>query len=209
MIDHPSFLELDRVALGIDVASATRTHLSSCERCRLHVERLEHHEAPPAWVRDLPKPRGSRRTWLFGGGFALAAAAAVLLLVIARSDRDADLDPSFTTVKGGPSVAIHIKRGDAVFVWDGLEPVSPRDQLRLEIAATGYQRVQVFAAGDVPLYDAPIAAGPGSMLLPTAWVVDAEPGAETLTIVLSDGGPHQPVWRTTLKLTKTTEEDPR
>jgi hypothetical protein len=205
MIDHPSFLELDRVALGVDVASTTRTHLSSCERCRHHVEQLEQRDSPPTWVRDLARPRRPRRTWLFGGGFALAAAAAMVLLVVARRDPD----PSFTTVKGGPSVAVHIKRGDAVFVWDGREPVSPGDHLRLEIAATGYHRVQVFAAGDVALYDAPIAASSGSVLLPTAWKVDAEPGAETLTIVLSDGDSHQPVWRTTLKLTKTTEEDPR
>ncbi len=203
MIDHPSFLELDRVALGVEVASATRTHLSSCERCRLHVERLESHEAPPAWVRDLAKPRRSRRSWLFGGGFALAAAAAVLVMLFVRGDHR---DDSFTTVKGEPSVALHIKRGDAVFVWDGVEPVRPGDQLRLEIAASGHLRVQVLSAGDVSLYDAPIAAGSGSLLLPTAWEVDAEPGTETLTIVLSEGGP---TWRTTLKLTKTTEEDPQ
>ena len=201
MIDHPSFLELDRAALGIDVASATHTHLSTCERCRVHVERLAPQEAPPAWVRDLARVRRSRRPWLFGGGLALAAA--VILLLFAR--RDADPDASFTTVKGGPSVAVHVKRGDAVFLWDGLDPVSPGDQLRLEIAATGYQRLQVFAAGGVPLYDAPISAG--STLLPTAWEVDAQPDAETLTIVLT--GSHQPEWRTTLKLAKTTVEDPR
>ncbi len=195
MIEHPSFLELDRIALGVDAASATRTHLATCQRCRLHVERLSHHEPVPAWVRELAPSRPARRWWMVGGGFALAAALALVLLVFVRHEPE----PSYTTVKGAPTVAVHIKRGDEVFIWDGVEPVMPGDRLRLEVATTEHRRVQVLTAGDVVLFDAPLPAT-GSLLLPAAWEVDGAPGAEVLTVVLTDAGGR--TWRTTLTLSK-------
>ncbi len=199
MTEHPSFLQLDRATLGIEVASETRAHLASCDHCRRHLERVAEPEAPPAWARDLARPR--RRPWRIWGGLALASAIAVFVVVLTRG-RGA---PEYTTVKSaGPSFTLHIKRGDTVFAWDAATRVQPDDQLRLEVAATGFRRIRVLAANDVPLYDAPI--GDGVTLLPAAWKVDVQPGDETLTIVLSDG---PPTWRTTLKLSKTTEEHPR
>jgi hypothetical protein len=201
MNEHPSFLQLDRIALGVEVASATRAHVASCEHCRGHLERVAEHDAPPAWVRNLARSR--RRAWLFGGGFVLASAVAVMLFVFVR--RGGGGEPEYTTVKsGGPSFTLHIKRGDTVFVWDGVQAVRPGDQLRLEVAATGFRRIRVLAENEVQLYDAPMADG--TTLLPTAWKVDSQPGAETLTIVLSEG---PPTWRTTLNLEKSTEEDAR
>jgi hypothetical protein len=204
MSEHPSYLELDRAALGAEAASA-RAHLARCERCRHYVERLARHEPrPPAWVRELAPSRSPRRAWWFGGSFALVAAAAVavVLLVFVRRDRE----PSYTTVKGAPSIAVHVKRGDDVFIWDGVERLMPGDRLRLEVAARDHRRVQVLTAGDVSLFDAPLPAG-GSLLLPAAWEVDAQPGAETLTVVLTDarGG----TWRTTLTLAKQIEGSDR
>lgn len=192
MIDHPSYLELDRGALGSDVA--TRTHLLACERCRRHVERLAHCETPPAWVRQLSSRRPARRVW-WGVGFAVAAAV-IALVVFSRES-----SPAFTTVKGGPAVVLHIKRGDAVFAWDGAGVVMPGDHLRLQIAASEYVRVTVRGADNAALYDGPIPAG-GALELPVAWEVDAQPGPEILAVVLTDANGDQ--WRTTLVLNKET-----
>jgi len=201
---HPSYLALDRAALGAELDPAARAHVDGCARCQAHVERARRPEPPAPWLRALPPARApSRRAWRWGGGLALAAAACAFLL-FARARRDAHDDRAgATTAKGAPEVLLHIKRGDAVTTWDGAAPVVPGDRLRLEIAASGYRRVQVIGAGGALLHDAPLRA-PG--LLPVAWEVDDQPGPETLTVILSDH-PRDRAWRTTLTLPKS--EPPR
>jgi hypothetical protein len=201
MSDHPSYLELDRVVLDSESASATRAHVASCTRCSLYVERLARPEVPPAWVHALAPQRPSWRNWFLGAGFAVAATAAVLLLVLPRTKTDRADEPAFTTVKGSPTVGVHIKRGGDVFLWDGVEAVKPGDRIRLEVAASGYRRVQVLTGG-VSLFDDALPES-GALQLPPAWEVDAQPGAEILDVVLTDraGG----VWRTTLTLPKQLE----
>jgi hypothetical protein len=198
MSDHPSYLELDRVVLGSEHASATREHVEGCTRCSLYVERVGRPDVPPAWVHALAPQRPGWRKWFLGAGFAVAAAAAVLLLVVPRIRNDRTDEPSYTTVKGSPTVGVHIKRGTDVFLWDGVEPVKPGDRIRLEVAASGYRRVQVLAGG-ASLFDDALPET-GALQLPAAWEVDAQPGAEILDVVLFDraGG----TWRTTLTMPK-------
>lgn len=194
---HPSFLELDRAALGVDIAAPARAHLDACARCRQHVEAMRRSEPPPAWVRHLAPARAPRRAWLWGGGLALATACAVLLLVARRSAPD---DAArFTTVKGAPTVLLHVKRGETVATWDGRATVAPGDRLRLEVAPAGYRRIRVLGARGAVLHDAPL--GAVAALLPVAWQVDDQPGPETLTIFLTDH-PVDRAWRTTLTLPK-------
>ena len=201
---HPSFLALDRAALGAALDPAARAHVEGCARCQAHVDRVRRPEAPAPWLRALPPARpASWRAWRWGGGLALAAAAcAFLLFARARGDgRDDHADA--ITAKGAPEVLLHIKRGDSVMTWDGAAAVLPGDRLRLEIAASGYRRVQVIGAGGALLHDAPLRE---SGLLPLAWKVDDQPGPETLTVILSDH-PRDRAWRTTLTLPKS--EPPR
>ncbi len=201
MTDHPSFLQLDRAALGAEVSGETRVHLATCARCQAHLARVGEPGLVPAWVHAIDRPK--RRPWILGGAFALAAACAVVAFVLARGSKPGEAE--YTTVKSGaPSYTLHVKRGDAVFAWDGVAPIRPGDHLRLEIAASGYTHLRVLAAHDAPLYEAPI--GDGVTLLPTAWTVDATPGDEVLTIVLGD---EPSTWRTTLRLPKQLEETPR
>src|SRR3954468_11208414 len=49
---HPSYLELDRFALGAPGALTTAAHVGACDRCRRHVETLREAPAVPAGLRD-------------------------------------------------------------------------------------------------------------------------------------------------------------
>jgi len=203
---HPSFLELDRLALDAPASPATRAHVAACPVCQQHLASL----APPRDLTELPAIRRrvraasttttTTKNRLRWAAPALAAAAAVALFVMARPparvEPEASVPPQqegFTTVKGGASVLLHIKRGERVFVWDGAEPVMPGDKLRLEVAADGFTHVAVLAepaqggargAAPAVLYSAPIdPAQP--VALPKAWEVDDTPGDESLIVVLS------------------------
>ncbi|HUS66177.1 MAG TPA: hypothetical protein VMZ28_16605 [Kofleriaceae bacterium] len=201
MTSHPSFLALDRAALGAALDPAARAHVDGCERCQAHVDRVQRAEPPAPWLRALPPARPAWRSWRWGGGLALAAATACALLLLVRARGRGDDDRAgagATTAKGAPEVLLHIKRGDSVTTWDGAAPVIPGDRLRLEIAPSGYRRVQVIGSGGALLHDAPLRA-PG--LLPVAWEVDDQPGPETLTVILTDH-PRDRAWRTTLTLPK-------
>lgn len=224
---HPSLLELDRLALGGEAPAATRRHLAGCPRCQAHMARIEPEPEVPGWVRRLPAR--SRRPWwaelraVIAGGAVVAAAAALLLLVFTGDDRELPVDvrPATTTAKGGPEILVHIKRGDVVWRWDGRSPLQPADRFRLEVAPGGHRHIAVLTDGDseqrVLLYQGPLAPQAGSLLLPTAWEVDDAPGPERLLIVLSDA-PLDPVvrgadldgagtWHTTLTLPKQTSGD--
>ena len=203
---HPSFLELDRLALDAPASPDTRAHVAACPVCQQHLASL----APPRDLTELPAIRRRARAAsttttttknrLRWAAPALAAAAALALFVMARPPARVEPEASvpqqqegFTTVKGGASVLLHIKRGERVFVWDGAEPVMPGDKLRLEVAADGFTHVAVLAepvqggargAAPAVLYSAPIdPAQP--VALPKAWEVDDTPGDESLIVVLS------------------------
>jgi hypothetical protein len=88
--------------------------------------------------------------------------------------------------KGPPTIALFIRHQGVIARWDGKSPIHPGDELRAEVAAEGFSSVTVAApragAPEV-LYSGPAEASP--TLVPRAWVVDAEPGPESLVFVFS------------------------
>ncbi len=191
---HPSYLELDRLALGEPPDERLREHVASCARCKAHLENARRAGPVPAWVGNLDRraPRRARTRWLWAGGFASAAAAAALLVVFTRTTTN-ESGSGYTTVKGSASVAVHIKRGNRVSLWDGHSRVMPADALRLEVVPDGHRYVAVFAErvvdGNVrhaELYAGPLPDSDDATVLPKAWKVDAEPGPETIIVVMSN-----------------------
>lgn len=197
MSGHPSFFELDALALGGDSPSV-REHLESCALCSAHVERLRLPVAVPSLPARAPTP------WLrwvpLLGAAAIAASVALVLAVPARAP--------WLAAKGMPSVAIYVKRGQALTLWDGVSPVRAGDRLRVRIAPEGYDHVAVASRSRsgalVPLFEGPIDDRSSEFLVPGSWEVDAEPGSERLVIGLD----HRAVplaeaaWKTELELPK-------
>ena len=178
MNGHPSFLQLDRIVLGIaDPESAS--HLRACEECRAHVGRSGMPVPIPAGTREraMRSVRLTRlRRWLLG---VLAVAAVVIVGLIFR--------PEAITAKGNPSVAVYVKHGTRVSLWDGQARLSPGDGLQLKVAAAGFTRVTVASvapASIVELYAGEVSAR-GETTLPRSWTVDANPGPEVMLIVFS------------------------
>jgi hypothetical protein len=60
MDTHPSFLELDRAALG-QGAPLTADHVKGCPRCQAHLKTLEEPIAVPAWATALRRPQTERK----------------------------------------------------------------------------------------------------------------------------------------------------
>ena len=204
--EHPSFLTLDRLALGMVVSESERAHIQACAHCQAHIEQLRSNELLPSWTRELELHSGAHRVrllrtrstrWLGHAALGLAAAAAVLLMVIRRQetlDTVPDRSPdqvAYTTLRGAPSVGLYVKRGPRVQLWDGRMPIAPGDRLRLKVVPEGFTHVAVFSRSDAPeaesraqlLLSQPITPD-GETLLPRAWQVDDSPGAEVLVVVL-------------------------
>jgi len=170
--DHPSYLALDRAALGSLTAQLGR-HLADCARCRAHVDRIADPGPAPqltgagARLRRETAVRRSarrplpRRAWLGG----LCAAAVAVLLLVGRdrpgepvADRRgtragagpapaAGRDTGFDTAKGARAVGVYVRRGRHIFLWNGSEPVQPGDMLRLKLVPDGMTQVHVFSEG--------------------------------------------------------------
>jgi hypothetical protein len=186
---HPSYLELDRLAVGGIASTALRSHVEGCAVCRAHLERVAPAQAVPSWVAErsehsaAPHPRRLRAA-LFG--VVLASAAGMLLW-------RAPTEPAhYDTKKGLPSVLVHVQHRGVHRTWDGA-PLEAGDQIRLEVAPEDFRYVSVFgaAAAGQPapaLYRGPV---PPHVHTPLdkAWQLDAQPGAERLTLVFS----HAPV----------------
>jgi len=214
MSDHPSFLQLDRHALGVGVA-ATADHVKGCAQCQAHLEKCEQPLSVPAWARDLSRPRRFR--WLgapqlaaFG---ACAAAVAIAVALWPRPHAEGEIG-----VKGNPSVAVYMKRGEHVSLWDGRTPLRAGDSVQLKVAPEGFGRVAVASiegGAAKELYAGPVASRDAT-LLPQSWTLDAAPGPEALLIVFSNAPlsadqlrsalarlPRTPeLWTTRLTLTK-------
>jgi hypothetical protein len=210
--EHPSFLALDRAALGHAPAAVT-THVAACDRCGAYVGTAREaatsaappaaRAAPPgglALVRQAALERRRRRLWrgwsLGAGGFVAAAAACTVLLVVGTQSQQQRhvpaADPAgglYLGSKGLPSVWIYVKRDGGPELWDGKKPLASGDRLRVKVDPGGHDRVQVYAmrAGDNPalLYGGRITQGQGT-ILPDAWEVDASPGPERLFVVLAN-----------------------
>jgi hypothetical protein len=228
---HPSYLALDRAALGSRTAALSR-HLAECERCRAHVDRIAEPVAVPGAVeldrpgrRAVERRQPARRGWL--NGLAAAATAAVLLvaLLIGR-DRDEPPRPAdtpaetgFDTAKGGRAVGVYVLRGRHTFLWNGNEPVEPGDSIRLKLVPEGMTQVHVFSpsgARELALLHRARIAPDRDALLDAAWRVDGVGEREVLIVVLSaeslslaraqaaarEGGMGEDVWVARLVLPK-------
>jgi hypothetical protein len=86
---------------------------------------------------------------------------------------------------------VWIKHGDDVRLWDGAASVAPGDRLQLEIEPAQHRWYALLGgANGVPLSEGALEPE-RRHLLPRSFVVDAAPGAETLTVVLA-GAPLPP-----------------
>jgi len=181
---HPSFLELDRAALGAP-SKATREHLAACACCGSYVRRLGDRAPLPAWLSELEaQPRGFWRRFRLpvlglGGALALASTAAIVVL-------ETPTKPLIAS-KSAPTLTLYVKRADEVSVWDGHSPIAPGDRLRLRVAPEGLRQVLVASLADgrpSVLYRGALPSK-GEPLLPESWQVDDSPGPEGLAVVLS------------------------
>ena len=203
---HPSFLALDRAALGSRTAALSR-HLSECDRCRAHVDWIAGAAAAPEMPRlervAAPRSRPLRRrramrAWLSAATAAAAVAVAVVALV-GRGDRDergasrsaapAAGEARFDTSKGARAVGVYVLRGRRTFLWNGSEPIAPGDTIRLKLVPEQMTQVHVFSTGGaagplILLHRADIAPDRDD-LLDTAWRVDGAGDREVLIVVLS------------------------
>jgi hypothetical protein len=146
-----------------------------------------HPAAAPRWRPTLPK-------WAWPALPAAAALGAVLLVALVRQHDDRSTDQrarelaTRTTTKGTPAVAVYVKRGSDVFLWDGRARIRPQDRLRLQIRAEGYTHVSVASLASpnevaVVLYEGPLAEG--AVLLPLSFRVDDRSGPEVVSVVLA------------------------
>ncbi|MCP3143239.1 hypothetical protein [Pyxidicoccus xibeiensis] len=191
---HPSFLELDRAALGVRSASLEQ-HLKTCVECGVYLGRVTQAEPLPTWARalgtDTPvrEPSGWRRwTWPVLATAALACGVLVFVLVPGPPTGEA---PGYVASKDAPAVAVHIKRGEQVFLWDGRAPIAPEDRLRLSVASGEHRYVTVAARSSDGgeewslLFAGPLSSDEPETVLPESWRVDAAPGEERLRIIFS------------------------
>ena len=183
MSEHPSLLALDRFALDRK-DPAVAAHVAACARCADHLQRVAEPPPPPPWLRGLEQPGGKRPraiSWWHRWSLVCAGVLAVgggAFLLRGR-------EPLDVGAKGMPSIAVYIKRGDAVSLWDGASAVRAGDAVQLKIAATGYARVTVAAAGVGDLTE--LYAGPAASdgLIPQSWTIDDAPGSEVLLVAFS------------------------
>ena len=173
---HPSFLQLDRFALGSGDAEISE-HLRDCQPCNAHFGRSSLPVAMPAWARELPKPRRWRWTLL---ALSLSTAAAVAVVVVPRGHSE-------VTAKGNPSVAVYLRRGEHVSLWDGVQPLQPGDAVQLKVQTFGYSRITVgsIESGKVQTLYEGVAQADAATLLPQAFTLDGANHDEALLVVFS------------------------
>ncbi|MCY1075955.1 hypothetical protein [Archangium lansingense] len=190
---HPSFLALDRAALG-DMTEEVKAHLASCPRCAGHVDAVGRPPPVPSWAvalaNETPRPT-SFLARLAPWGVAALAASLALVLWVPREAETPRAPMVGLRSKGNPAVALYVKTGDTVRLWDGESPVAEGDLLRLKVMPEGFTRLTVAAAeGDSwqVLHEGPVPER-GETLLPMSWRVEPGEQSERLLIVLS----HAPV----------------
>jgi len=186
MTEHPSYLELDRHALGAGLDTNTARHVANCALCQAHLERILAESVVPVWVEQLAAAAPARthdwRPWTAALG-GLAAAAVLCLVWLRPSERPLGYD----TAKGMPAVGVYVNRHEVVRVWDGAA-LEPGDRIRLEVAPEEFAHVSVFLEGEgsaTPLYQGPVQAHARSVL-PKAWQLDATSSAERIVVLFSD-----------------------
>ncbi|MBJ6759138.1 hypothetical protein JGU66_00095 [Myxococcaceae bacterium JPH2] len=221
---HPSFLELDRAALGLRSPSLEQ-HLETCTGCRAYLSRVKQSEPVPAWARALDTDRRAdeRVAWTRWAWPLLATAALVAGLYVIIPGHLSEAAPTFVATKGAPAVAVYIKRGEQVFLWDGQAPLAPDDRLQLQVVAGEHHHITVAVqAPEGPeawtvLYEGPVSPGQ-EMAVPMSLRVDATEGEERIRLLFSEEALPEPqavehlseasttatLWTTELRFRKST-----
>jgi hypothetical protein len=189
---HPSQYTLDRAALGASVAPPDAAHLSACARCAAVVASRRAAPPRPAWLDDVRLPPAAPRPrlpWLRWVALLPVATAAVAALVLLPGDRRPVDGPEGIRAKGTPSVAVYLKRADAVVAWDGRAPLRTGDRIRLGVRGAGYGYVSVASIPPAPAQPGVLYSGAlspeGETLLPIGFRVDDRGETEQLSVVLA------------------------
>jgi hypothetical protein len=197
---HPSYLQLDRAALG-GGSNELRAHLAGCPECRAYLDGLT--DAPPeSGLFELRRRvehqgRVNRRRWW--AVLPAAAAVGLLLAGLRPGEPRRSGEQPYLGAKGFASVWIYVKRGASTQLWDGKEALLVGDKLRLKVDPGRFHHVQVYSLKNVAapelLYEGDVRPEE-SFTVPDAWQLDAEPGAERIVVILSDGvvTPRWPDW---------------
>jgi hypothetical protein len=213
--EHPSFLALDRLALGEDAPAATRAHVERCEACRAHLDSVRIPSEPvPTWARQLASaPRGGDRrphwlamlwhsaqpghrirarthvAWLGACGTGLVAAMAAVLLFIVVPRLSPEEGGSGVRAKGMPGVVVYLRQEGRVVQWNARTPVRAGDEVRLKLVADGFTHVAVTSlprqAGAAPFVLHRGTLAGPEVLLPEGWRFDASPGPEQVGVAFS------------------------
>lgn len=194
MSEHPSFLALDRHALGEPTADVI-LHVAQCAECRAHVEAARVASPIPARVLELvptpvPRIRWWRSPWV-RRGIPLAIACAIPIAVVgsvgvgqyvARREHLVQRHPSVVNVKGTPTAVAWVKHGDTVTLWRGT-PLEPGDAVRFQVVMEHFTRLTVVdATSKSVLYEAVVTKETTT----PAWTLDGSPGGDVVWVVLSN-----------------------
>jgi hypothetical protein len=200
MATHPSDYALDRGGQDIDAHLAV---CSACQERRAAAARLDAQFESDVMPRTLGRVRrrlheaSARRPRWRLIGFSLGAtavAAALLLIARPRPQPDAAWDGVKGPVAAGnvTALSVFVKRGDRVRMLEPGQPLRAGDALRF-VARWDRPRFVELRARDAagrertlfPEGPTAVQLGPGQPL-PGGFVVDAAPGPERLTVILSD-----------------------
>jgi hypothetical protein len=182
----PSHLVLARISAG---GLPSPEHVRTCPRCSSALGRLQAPVATPEWARALAQsnPSASGVRWRWWAAASVVAVAAVALLVLPQRLPIESFTESSITAKGIPSVAVYLKRGASVSLWDGQRPLHPGDRIRLKVMPESFGEVAVVAlgpGGPNVLHRGSIPPGEESFL-PTSWRVGETPVPNRLAVVFS------------------------
>lgn len=180
----PSHLELARLAAGVS-GSPFAAHVQSCQRCSSALARLHQPVAVPDWARALAP--SDQPGWVFRWRWLVAVSAGALAVLVVVSLPPRPAPEPFIAAKGAPSVAVYLKRGDSVTLWDGQRRMLAGDRLRLKVIPEGFGQVAAVAIVDGAfkvLYRGAVPPGVESFL-PASWKVDQTPAPNHLGVVFS------------------------
>ena len=176
-MNHPSYFALDSYLVdprGEDVD----VHVKSCQQCQAHVAAARVAVPFPAGLKGLA-PAKPRPWWRLAVPALAALGVAISVGYFVKIDQ-----PGNITAKGTPAAAVWLNRGGKVVAWNG-QPLRAGDTVRIEVAPAGFTHFTVFdEKSRQVLYDAHV-PGDAPTLSP-AWQLDAEPGSESLRVVLSN-----------------------
>lgn len=211
----PSRFKLDQYLhrdLSDDDEKTIATHLESCENCSAYIEKAKSSESafsealnPKQFSAQLEaklekNQKSSSRLFsaLSKYVYQLAALSALLVLSIAlfvvTSNKNQTTPISDTTIKGGVSVKIFVKRDEKVFQLEKNDTIKANDALRFELANQNYAFFFLLGIQQDGLISAyipfsgkeSISLTPNQLnKLPNAIKMDASPHDELLVFIFS------------------------